>query len=244
MIAQKYNSAINTISNFLFPPKCIACGKLGEWICKDCQNTYLMPFPQECAACRNLSNNFETHKECLKEIHIENIYIAWYYNKFAKRLMKKFKYSFQFRIAETIIELVAQKFKNIFSKDSILVPVPSHRNRIKERGFNQSEIIASKIQELTDTKYEKLLEKYKETGHQVLKSREERVFSEVNPYRIAEEKMEAISGADVILVDDVCTTGTTLKLCAQALHPYKPYSIRAFTLFRGRRPRKSSIKPN
>ena len=100
----------------------------------------------------------------------------------------------------------------------LVVPVPLHKSRRRSRGFNQSELIARaavrqlprKLETLTDA-----LVRQRDTISQVGLSREERIENVRDAFRVAQPSR--VNGRDILLVDDVMTTGTTLSECARVL---------------------------
>ena len=131
---------IKRILDFIFPPVCIGCQEIGEWICSICFKKYFKNNTPECMHCRRENKNFDTHKECVKPTQIDRCIVCWKYNKLSKKIMKVFKYNYRYAISNYLSQKVVEDFHNYFSHDLILIPVPSHPSKIKERGFNQSKI--------------------------------------------------------------------------------------------------------
>ena len=115
-------------------------------------------------------------------------------------------------LAHAVVELVDDKAA------PLIVPVPLHKSRRRSRGFNQSELIARaavrqlprKLETLTDA-----LVRQRDTISQVGLSREERIENVRDAFRVAQPSR--VNGRDILLVDDVMTTGTTLSECARVL---------------------------
>jgi ComF family protein len=117
-------------------------------------------------------------------------------------------------LAQAITELLAG------SPDSkpLLVPVPLHKSRCRSRGFNQSELIARAAARRLPQKLEVacgVLLRQRDTVSQVGLTREERIANVRDAFRVADAAR--VRGRDVMLVDDVMTTGTTLSECARVL---------------------------
>ncbi len=96
----------------------------------------------------------------------------------------------------------------------ILCPVPLHWSRRFWRGFNQAELLAKNISDAKQWPMQHLLKRVRATGHQAHRKREERLTA-LNDAFVFDERCDVPS--TVILVDDLCTTGTTLRECAKAL---------------------------
>ena len=116
-------------------------------------------------------------------------------------------------LAQVVTELSSGSFA-----DPVVVPVPLHTSRRRSRGFNQSELIAHAVVRHLPRKLEVLngaLVRHRDTISQVGLSREERIQNVRDAFRVAQPSR--VNGRDIVLVDDVMTTGTTLSECARVL---------------------------
>ena len=113
--------------------------------------------------------------------------------------------------------MAAEMVRNVFFKQAkidCVVPVPIHRDRLKERGYNQADLLAREVAESVGLRYvEDGLAKVQATESQVDLSRQERAVSLRNAF----EARYDFGDAHVLLIDDVCTTGNTLMNCAATL---------------------------
>jgi len=101
-------------------------------------------------------------------------------------------------------------------EDTAVVPVPVHPSRRRERGYNQSELLAARIAYLRGLSLKSgILLKTRNTGSQTGLEREERVENVVGSFGL--RRPDRLSGRKILLVDDVVTTGSTLRECARAL---------------------------
>ena len=99
-----------------------------------------------------------------------------------------------------------------------LVPVPLTRGRLVTRRFNQAAILAQAVSGLTGMRYEPLaLQRIKRTRPQVGLSREQRRDNVADAFAVADIKREELAGAKIVLIDDVITTGATVRACASVL---------------------------
>jgi len=228
-------NSFHNLANAIFPPHCLACKKPGCWICKRCQNLLLVSNTPECAVCRRISAKFTTHPHCYKDLQINKVIICWQYNKFARKIMSSFKRNLRYTIVEQLIEICSPEILKYFPANPIFVPVPSTQDRIKNRGFNQSKIIADHLAQKTNGKVEKVLCRAGDTFHQTGQSREARLRQDSSLFYANPKTIDHINSQNVMIVDDVCTTGTTLKNCASTLRKFTPKSISAIVLFRGKR---------
>jgi ComF family protein len=98
-----------------------------------------------------------------------------------------------------------------------IVPVPLHSSKLRRRGFNQAELLAEALGKETGLPVRKLLLKKKKTKDQKSLSRNQRRKNVKDAFLVDEEEMGLKVPATVLLLDDVCTTGSTLTACAYAL---------------------------
>jgi ComF family protein len=102
------------------------------------------------------------------------------------------------------------------AEDTALVPVPVHPSRRRERGYNQSELLAARLARLRGLRMERdVLLKIRKTGSQTWLEREERMENVIGSFGL--RRSERLSGRRVLLIDDVVTTGSTLKECTRVL---------------------------
>ncbi len=114
-----------------------------------------------------------------------------------------------------------------------LTAVPLHPDRLRERGFNQSELLGRVISEKTGIPMARVLERGRPTASQALGSRRERLVSLRGAFRLAPGFVKKdLGGKTILLVDDVYTTGTTLRECAEPLRRAGAGPILAVTFAR------------
>ncbi len=216
--------------NLLFPTYCISCGRPGNYLCEICQKKLKNSLP-ECYICRRISNRYKTHEKCNKS-GINYAFIGWQYDIIPKKILSQYKYRYAYKLSEILSTLLLKRlhdtnFITILSKQSIIVPIPIHKSHKNMRGFNQSSLIASQLSKKLDFKFdEDILIRKSDSSHQSQATLEERV-----KLKDVFELNKEVKNKDIILIDDVISTGTTINRAAQKL---KGNSINAIALFRGR----------
>lgn len=114
----------------------------------------------------------------------------------------------------------------------VIVPVPLHKNRQRQRGFNQSALIAQALACDSGLCYDEgILLRLVDTPHQTGLSRTQRRDNLQAAFQAA--KTEVIQGRHVLLIDDVLTTGTTIVQCAKVLHRAGAQKVSAMTIASG-----------
>ncbi|MBN3554203.1 ComF family protein [Fictibacillus nanhaiensis] len=147
------------------------------------------------------------------------------YNDYMKELIAKLKYRGDVEIVKAFYPVLSSTFKMI-SRDAILVPIPLSDERHYERGFNQAELIAKGIKKPV----EHLLKRKTHEEKQSKKTREERLSQKENPFEVIGSLK--VKDQKVILVDDVYTTGSTLRYAAKVLIEAGVKEVSSITLAR------------
>lgn len=197
------------ILDVLFPRRCLSCGRIGKYFCIVCRqqirriqlNEYI------CPVCGRLALDGMTHPGC-KTRYTPDKYICFFrYDGIVQKAVKALKYRCITDLAEEFVSLLPE----VGGAYDVLIPIPLHPQRFKERGFNQVEvlggIIARKLRIPMDTD---ILRRIKQTKPQVtMKDRKERLENMDHVFEIAKETKQ--SYGSVILFDDVFTTGATMR---------------------------------
>ena len=224
------------ILDFLFPRTCIGCKKQGSYFCQNCVQNAKPHFPraagiapgdawQVCPVCERPSPDGIRHKYCETYQTPSGLHSIWVYEGTPRKLIIKLKYRFISDIADELAETAANNLKNYkplagnpvwLSQKFTVVPIPLHWKRENWRGFNQSEELGKRIAQKMGWDFKNLLIRAKRTEHQVGlrgKARRENVqgvFS-LSP------NVLAIQRPNVLLFDDVWTTGATMKEAVKVL---------------------------
>lgn len=209
--------------DLLFPITCLSCGTEGQYLCLACQ-ARIIPPDQRCVTCSKGSLLGQIHAACQNQkIHLSGIMVAAdYHQKVIRDLIWNLKYNSIEAIADTLSQLladhlVAQDTLDYFDAAAV-VPVPLHRKREKQRGYNQAALLAVNLAKRLNLEYSPVLKKTKKTSSQIDLERHERLenvrdsFAAVPPPSLGERK--------ILLIDDVATTGATLNECAKVLHTH------------------------
>ncbi|MEK7088512.1 MAG: ComF family protein [Patescibacteria group bacterium] len=214
---------LDTILNVLFPVNCISCGKEGFDLCINC---LLDSSPAERESAEWIFPLFDYRHPPIKK----SIWLLKYKNK--RKLSGIFAEIMYGKIIEELSELSVMK--NF--REPILIPIPLSKKRHKERGYNQAELICEELIKINnlrhgvDMKLEKnILIKIKETEHQVnIKDRKDRLKNLSDSFSV--KNPELIKGKNIILIDDVITTGATLTEAKKILKQSGAKKIIAFTV--------------
>jgi len=207
------------LMDILFPRTCAVCSRWGEYLCSDCLNKLSLNFKTICPQCCKPSINGITHSRCHRPLGLDGLTASFAYKGVVEALLRKFKYGLVSDISETLFNLVISytylSFLN--SKNWLVVPVPLHSSRLRWRGFNQAELLAQSLATYLELPYSsKILQRSRKTKVQSLLNGEERSLNMKDAFQLTQPKA-SLKGIDILLVDDVWTTGSTLKEAAKPL---------------------------
>jgi len=199
----------------LFPSKCVGCGAKNEIFCQNCLE--LLPYPENYPW--NTPNTPNTRGRSSGLIFAATSYK----DESVKKAIRMFKYHGIKILAKPLAELILKRTKNDLSKliknpdIAALIPIPLSKKRLRQRGYNQSELLGQFLSDKLSIKMEtNVLYKIKETISQVeIKDREKRLKNLQGAFKV--KNPELIKNKIVILVDDISTTGATLNEAKQVL---------------------------
>ena len=202
------------IFELIFPNniKCINCGKEIERekvFCKNCENKI------------KIINSRE-------KINNLNIYSPFKYCDIIKNLILNFKYNNKKYLAYLLAKLLVKNynFKNI----DFITFIPLNKNKLKIRGFNQAKLLAKEISKITKIPLLSTLEKIVDTPSQTTKNYLERQENIKDSFIVKEESLPQIKDKNLLIIDDVCTTGATLLEASHVLHQSGATTLSALTL--------------
>lgn len=208
--------------DFIFPKKCVGCGKFGDYICTDCFIKISFETESICLVCNRQAVNGITHPGCYSKYTIDGMLASIVYRNISKRLIYAFKYKpyladLEKMLVDFFYEGLIQKeqFHKILQKDTVLVPVPLHSKKMRERGYNQAEILAKNLGKRLGIAVSPALYKVRETRSQTSLKREDRKKNIVNAFTVNAELVTANS--KFLLVDDIITSGATMLEAAKVL---------------------------
>ena len=224
------------ILDILFPKRCVGCGRIGKYICDRCAATIRRIDASICPMCEKPAIDGFTHPRCRTRYALDGLTSFFRYDGVVKKAVKTIKYRFVSDLAGAFVNLTSQVQLEVLTSrlpaGIILLPVPLHAERLRYRGFNQAEslgaILAARLNIPIKTD---ILRRVAKTVPQVqMISREERLRNMEHVFEATRQKAE--ENTDVVLFDDVFTTGATMRSAANTLKRCGVKKIWAVTMAR------------
>lgn len=214
-----FGALTGAILDFIYPPVCATCsrhlGKGEAFVCNRCWESFERVPPTETIT-QLIEGKFLAEEAVDK---IDSVFL-FEQDVRVREAIHLLKYAGAEAIADMLGLFVAKKLVNdkTMSRCDAVVPVPLHPARRRERGYNQSELIARSIsRNLGISHVPELLVRVRQTQTQTFFDAEGRKTNVMGAFRLGKINPEEVEGKKVLLVDDVITTGSTIKECARAL---------------------------
>jgi ComF family protein len=223
------------VLDFVFPPRCVSCETENAWLCQNCLNqiSYILgPICQQCglplpnekvSICQSCDNKVL--------IAIDGIRAAAYFeNTPIRQAIHSLKYYNHRAIVSILGQILAKTYHRYGLGADVLVPVPLHPLRWQERGYNQSELLAQALGNLVNVPVEtQTLQRIRHTEAQTKLGAEARQKNVADAFAC---QLPKLARQNILLIDDVCTTGSTLDACAIALKQSGVRAVWGLTLAR------------
>ncbi|MFQ3549754.1 MAG: ComF family protein [Armatimonadota bacterium] len=217
--------------DLIYPPHCLVCGKIGcDYFCEICKEKIHLIEPPTCTRCGSPIEEY--CRMCVpNQFEFNTAYCCAAYEGVMRDAIHIMKYNFQKVMCKPLGEIFADYAEDKSFDCDIIIPIPIHKKRYVERGFNQAELLARYVSRRIGIELEtKILIKHKNTLHQTNLSKEEREANVKDCFSI--KSNINLSGKHILLVDDVFTTGNTLNSASITLKTAGVKKITALCLAR------------
>jgi len=231
----------------IFPPRCAGCGGWEERLfCDNCRLQLRLLQNPLCAICGKPFDPLALANLCAecrpsrknKPPEFAALRSCFAFEGPPREAIHRYKYQGQSSLANLLAQeladfLVCNCNDTLQTPDcDLITPVPLHRWRAYRRGYNQSELLADQLSLKIDVPAKVLLRRVKPTRPQVELDRGQRAENVKNAFQIETTHAELIKAKTILLIDDVCTTGATLRECAKALKKGGAAAVYALTVAR------------
>src|SRR5881409_2603468 len=241
MIALRKFEPLEAAISLLYPPVCTICGgtvRAGNYLCNQCEAKVVRivaPFCQKCSEPfeGSITSEFTCANCAHRTIHFDPAVSAYRGRGIVRQIIHEFKYGRQIHLRRLVARWLNSALDDERLRQShfdVIMPVPLHPARQRERGFNQASLLAELLSVQTAIPVKPLLERTRYTTTQTALDRSERMENLHNAFRL--RKNADVRGLRVLLVDDVLTTGSTLNECARILKRASAFSVHAATAAR------------
>ena len=214
---------IKRIIDFIFPPNytCICCGRdifnNPYGVCEGCKSSLPFLTGRLCQHCSDiLISDGDYCKRCKGKAQLYDKAISpFIYTDAIAKHIQNLKYNNAKYLAEPLSRFMADTFCNSKISTDFVTPVPLCTKRMKERGYNQSSLLADSFSKIVNIPVLDVLERVKETGTQTELNFIERQKNLKDAFRVVNKKL--VKDKSVLVIDDVFTTGATVSECAKVL---------------------------
>lgn len=216
------------------------CGGYSDGLCEECLQT--LPRTEQ-AQLRQNSTEDELIGKCSdsvaakKAMHLDKAAAFLFYEKEhpLQLLIHKMKYADQPQIGYQLGRQAAieMQYAGFFEGIDVIVPMPLHPKRLRERGYNQAEFIARGISEVTGIEVDTThVTRVRNTPKQALQTGDERTRNVQNAFAV--NHPEQLYGKHILVVDDLITTGETMRSCLKAMKRFRKATFSVFALCKAR----------
>lgn len=195
------------------PHKCLVCDNEGPVVCSACMTLEIPDVPSRCYRCLQATKDFTTCKSCRSRSKLGHVWVRSLYEGISSRLVLSFKYE-RARVAYAPIAKALAETVPLLPPDTVVIGVPTATGRIRQRGYDHTKLIVGEFATATGLVWTTPVVRSGQTHQfgstcQVRRKQLERAFQVVSP--------SEVNGRNIILVDDVVTTGATIETLAQVL---------------------------
>ncbi len=202
--------------DLLFPLQCLGCGTEGSLLCPSCCLSLPRIKQPLCQRCGTPLNEGNLCPACISHpLTIDGIRSLFLFGGTVRHAIHQLKYRHLKAMADPLGQLLAEFLHSYPLPSEVLIPVPLHPKRLRERGYNQATLLAREVSKLNGLPVdERLLLRQRDT---ITQARTASSMERRSNVRDAFICRQGLHGERILLIDDVCTTGATLDACAAAL---------------------------
>jgi ComF family protein len=229
------------LASLFYPASCVACAddiEPHEYLCEKCRNRAPRINAPFCAKCSEpfsgaISQAFSCANCEHRLLHFECAVAAYRSRGLVRKLVHEFKYGRQRHLRYPLAAWLGETTNDPRLRGlrfDLIVPVPLHPARERERGFNQATLLAELLSASIEVPLRSVLERIRYTSTQTAHDRAERMENLHDAFRL--RKKADVRQLRVLLIDDILTTGSTLSECARVLKEAGVTSVHAATAAR------------
>jgi competence protein ComFC len=218
-----HTTVMEWLLGMVAPHSCFVCGDEGAVVCDWCLPDIAPPLPERCYRCKAVSKDSAVCAKCRRGRPLKHVWVRTMYEGCAKQLVHDFKFERKRAAADPIARLMAEALPYL-SPDSVLAHIPTAPSRVRQRGYDQAELLARSLARQLGVSHQTILARVTQT-RQVGSHRKERLSQMQHAFRVI--RPDRFVGLSVVLVDDLTTTGATLEAAARCLRDAGAKSVSA-----------------
>ena len=225
---------LGPVLELVYPTYCGGCGSQGHVLCQACLDAF---FPVDerlcCPVCGRWTGTAMECGSCASgRTYFEQGFFGYVFGGPVREALHAFKFQGRKDVGRALVRTLERRIASIGHTFDVIVPLPITEKRLKERGFNQTFIVAEEISRITGKPIDyRTLRKARETLDQYTLSLEERKKNIVRAFALDRSK-DRLKDKRVLLVDDLYTTGNTAREAAKTLMRAKTDAVLFFALAR------------
>ena len=234
---------LQSLADILYPKTCLSCkSKVSavtdeDLICKKCYSEIEINLPPFCFACgRHLKKNNLNKNICpacvRNRLHFDRAFSPCVYDGVTKKLIHEFKYKGKDNLGKPLSKIMINFIKEYslpLNYLDFIIPMPLHKTRLREREFNQAEILSMYIaREFKKDSVSGVLLRHRQTKTQTELKNKERFLNVANSFSV--DSRLSLKKKNLLLIDDVLTTGATSSEAALALKNAGAQTVFVLTL--------------
>lgn len=205
-------SVLDALVSIIAPHDCLVCGAEGALVCEYCAQDYAPRVPSRCFRCNKQTRDYKTCESCRRATGLYAVVVCTSYRDFAKELIQKLKFERARAASEQIARDMSSQIPSSY-QSHVLVPVPTASSRRRQRGYDQAELLAKYISRNTGSELSGLLRRSGQ--HRQVGTKRQKRLEQLQQVFWAKET--DVFNRQIMLVDDVVTTGATLEAAAKTL---------------------------
>ena len=232
---------MNLILDLFFPKKCVGCKRFDTYFCQDCIRN-IKQSDLVCPKCEKLAVGGQTHPVCRRRFGLDGLWSLGIYQDPLREAIKQFKYQQVSQFADVLSDVVIEYWvrfqpfildtiKKDRGKGWVLIPVPLHWYRQNDRGFNQSSAMGKFISKKLGLDYSEALKRSRYTKSQAKLKSSARHQNIKGAFELS-PSISISQYPNILLIDDVWTTGSTIRECCYTLKRGGAKKVWAITLAR------------
>jgi ComF family protein len=203
---------IDRLLSILAPHICIMCGTEGALLCERCFPDAIDPIPARCYRCSATSANSAVCNSCRRNSPLRYVWVTTQYDGPPKELVYRLKFG-RTKQAASVIASYLHETVPVLPPSTVVTFVPTATSRVRQRGYDQIQLIARAFARYRGLQCAPLLVRYGQS-RQVGSDRKHRFDQAAKNYGTLKK---VAKGTDVLLIDDILTTGATLESAAKLL---------------------------